>query len=1516
MKRAKQEILFFIILGQLFLWSCVKQEEQASCKENEVFNSAINSCVQLLKAVNSDIKIISSSPSQRISFFKNSTEEILLSVTIENPQSETFTAEWTRNYLGEEFPFEGNELSATFIPADYSTLIGDHQITLKIKSSDVVLASETFIINLMETPVPIISINDILPAIQTKSIIATDNPEVYSIKVLNNDATIEGLSYEGRWIVKKNDVQIHTETYPFTNVDQTGINTFLLGTAVSPYFDPEVLGIGTYDIIFSIYNSESVDPIASQSWRRIVQHPPLSPVVSRNLFSSDLVKNFQNSTVAFHNIAYNTSPTFNFIPLSTSTQADFCVEIQNGEGTYPADSKFVEVRFYLDNNPTPIYSAFTSSIDKKICLSDPASIKSNIKFINANADSIETHVLKARVFDEKLNQEYSSENMYSGLGQYPIVWNLKVKPTNSAPQATLPSELPLKCAKISPIQANCEIKELEEFKFGVNLQDDFYNPQTDLDKFEYTMNFNQVNNSFSPYVGTLFSCSKLRTDISLTDYPLDDYIGPNYYCDHTIPTYNSQGPINPTTVKYKVVINSNDTGSPLSATQKSSSVISYNYVVKEINTTPTLIAQDPLGLDNSVSYIFNSTSPTVPILSIDEGESFKFNIKLSDNERDHFYYAIYRCLDSTCLIKTSTITPETLVLKSNGNLENEIISSQVNISESWVNKDLSFEDFYFLVEARDAPHTLSSSKATPIIFKLTINNINPAPYFTHPSDYSPAQQTLAANMPRVMTGFPYTMYSGAVSDDSIATNEKTVSFQWYANSGAGLDDYKKIQGATSNKLSWTPPTEASFDDVFKIKVCLHDGTLFNALPIDDDVASNNTICRGPWNLKSAPNIAKIFNSGATLGRTSKSLGTSNAIWLDSKDSTTNKKVVYVAYTDLYRINIDKAVINSDDELVTDDDTGFRTVTFNAIRNNSDPGLKIQDLTLSGNKDFLMIAYRTYTTDPEESQIHLRKIDKRHGVIDSINHGVKPTPSYPHRAKFGYTYETDLLTTNVDQTFNPTTGLYSRIYINPVYFNGNPLSFKIRADLGLDLVPENQPSNGDPGDYLEVNGVRFKTDEYDNVVDFCPGVVANTHTFCDQYSDEINITNFISDFNTNTNRGIQGLSATFDEDPDYDFQTKIWGATGGNYFDVPTEYYMTNKLGDIMVSTIDGEDYWILPFLSSSGANANKIVLLASNIDNILWSEMSIEEIVLSDVSQVISFTNQLYTDIDSSSTKMAFGIVSDKTISSVFYPSSASLHLYNISLSNSIQDFDSINLFENRKIEPSSLEFSLPQKLTIPTSSRTSTNPYFYTVAKVLSSSTYAWWIGKYDKSLANPKEFRMATIATTGTNTSNILSLNHLKDVNLITYVDQPISTESNHLFEEARLMVSSTYGNTNSNLYAIKFSSTNKLSCGDCQKLNPDDLVLSSFYEISSTPIFANYQIGDDGFNNNENIREIVFTNMATANPDTDDVCIEYDCFLSFKKPRLGIFNLRSEDLSGRYIQNPIPTNHRSAIIPKLPE
>ncbi|HXH74513.1 MAG TPA: hypothetical protein VNJ08_06085 [Bacteriovoracaceae bacterium] len=1312
----------WITISALFLVaSCVPQTKQTECRSNEAFNASLRTCVPVIGGPSSFITVDSFSPALPISLYKNDATIIPLTIAIANPFSQTYTVEWERVYFGVPSFFAGNTLTTSVIALSLVSEIGPHFITAKVKAGGIVVDSHTFTVTISDSPRPIIETSTVIPSSYASTFTPVDPAQVFSIKVKNNNSIVAGAGYSVRWSVNKNGVSLPamTETDTFTNLNSSGSDTYYLGSLVVPTFIPSTLGVGNYIVKAVVSNLSPGETVAEQQWSITIKHPDLSKIASRSLYEAATPNPaYSTAVVAYNGIPFNVPINYpvapiNFVPSLQSTQANFCVAIGSAEGTYSGDGLFVRVDFYLDNS-TLIYSGFTAlPLDSKVCLTDAsAAIQGAVVFSNTTATATQSHQLTARVVDMATNTEYGSANMGPNLGNYPVAWDFTVKPINAPPIVAFTSAANisgLSCGAVAGSSKLCTVVQDAVIRIGVTATDEFYNTSSTDDLQQQMLAYTQTLYKNSTLVS---SCAKGAGDV--TDNagpPFPDHVGPDYLCEMTVPSYDANGPIKPTDFTYSIASIVSDVGSPVpGAVASSSAPLFYQLTVSESNTDPRITAQ---AFVNTGSFISKSTTATTAIPEADfatEGETLNINVAVEDNERDSHQIILKKCgIDDTC--SSPTVVETKTVTKTNSTLETTTTFSYYLAENTIPTSTLlnTNQRINFLIETSDLPHTVPSKTATSRIFKVNVQNKNPAPQITGtPNPLTSA--TLSAYV-----GFPITINPGTVTDASaVGSTENNISYQWYVDpdGAAGPVSYNAINiPKTDPNLIWTPSNAIPNATPVLIKVCVTDSTTVNPIPASgaavglqlSGINANGTNCLGPWTVNVFRNANELLHATAT------DLDADVAVHQDTTVTTLDKRVVYTAYSDNTNIYIQKNIVNVTTGVssLVMPGTGYERVSFSAVSSGSVAPNTIKDISMVATSDYLYIAYQCADAGaPTTSRVKVRRIDKRGGVgifgdiSDSVN-------SYVDNKKFGYAYAGPSITTN------NTTAVAIDLVANTVRFAG--------------ALAVN--------DQVSIGAATYVAAAVPTSTQLCAG----TGGAC---STDLNAQKLAGLINSSqhtvgsTGRTLQAYSAVSGSST-----VNIFGALGGEHLDgnPGLSNYHIGKLGKLM---IDGAK-WFVPFVDMTTAGTlQHIRVIGAPTAQPLNAVTVLDDAVLSGIGPVNYFVNERNTTAP----------LSPLVIASLSTSNVARIDNYSFAGAPGI----SATLFGGVPVEAASFRMAAP----------TTGNNFFFAAAKVLtavSPLTYEWKIGRYNSALAVSMEERVSVLADSATDT--VMDVANVVDISLLNY-------------------------------------------------------------------------------------------------------------------------------------------------------
>ena len=1118
---------FSILLVSLILLSgCLPQVKETQCSDNEAFNSTLRTCVPVVGGPSSFLSIDTFYPTATQTRYKTDTTDVELSVTISNPYAQTYTVDWKRIFYNTEQTLEatksGNSSTYKFKPSTQSLNLGSHIFTVKLKdSTGAIVDTHTFEVIVTDSPKPIIDTTTISPPSYDATYTPLISTVEYKFTILNNNATLNGAGYRTEWKLYKSGVVVNFENDTFNNVDPSGKN--------NPSFNvnPSSLGVGYY-ILSARVATSSGEVVAEKQWAITVKHPDLSKIIGRNIYNSSSSPTFTTTTIAYNGIDYNSQTTYNFIPSTVTTpaaagsQGDYCVSFASSTGTYTTDSDYIMVNFYLDGS-TLVYSGFTTALSSVVCLSDATVAElNNVIFTNTNPTSTQTHTLVARVYDEATGTEYSSTDMNSGLGTYPITWNFSVKPQNEKPTVTFGTSTPTCTSSTSTAKSGCSVTSDTNFTVNILLSsDDFYKISANENKFNYSIRLYQNGTKIEECTKTDAGSDSLKDT--------DGFNG--YSCVLNIPSYNATGPINTTSYSYEIQAEISDTDSPLSSSGTTSQTLSWYF---------------PLG-----SVTEKNTVPAISNWSVSgaaiEGGSITFSADISDAERDNFSYTIKYCTNSTCTtnttLKSGTITrtdnTNSYALSVSHSLSEDFLLNLTNLNcdDKKRNETCNVE---FLLTITDIPHLTAPLSATSGKNSSTITNINPTPVLTVGS-ISPSPVSFNLLSPSVFVGFPLTISqtpSSSITDSSSVSSEKTFRYQWFSKINNGVMNWTKIDGATSYNLNWTPSLIEGSSFGLSLMLCIEDQpeSAVSVVNTTDSTCSSAS----PWTLTVLNNMSVVQDlssapSTTELALNATSSGNETAVWYETA-STFNSVTSSAAYIAMFgndkEIHVKKVLVKDRNQIDTINSTLL--LSFNALPSGTTHAIK--DLSITGNSSELYVAYlASRTGSPQSFYPQVRRID-----LSSTTEKSAPNND---GGKFGFDYDGLGFTNNCTPSSECTSTQASSV---------SAVSFSPTAGIIGSIILAT------PNGYFTLD---FGT--YDGI-----------DTICSSCSGDMMAQNLRDIINSSTNPLLAGYSATASG-----ATVTIYGARSGDYYDSSSGIIsrVADRLGKIYIAGSS----WYLPFIDSS-----------------------------------------------------------------------------------------------------------------------------------------------------------------------------------------------------------------------------------------------------------------------------------------------------------------------------------------------
>ncbi|GEM_PF-5866309 len=982
-----------LVLLSLFLVSCMPQNKQTDCSTNEAFSATLRTCVPIIPSSNSFINISSFTPSYNISSYKNNVANIYLAVGISNPYGQAYTLNWRRNYNGMDTAFTDDysqPLNRNFTPASFSSQVGAHVITVQVINSDnQVVDSHAWTITLTELPTPFLTspvpLNGSLGNI-TKSASGLN----FNIVGFNNGGTILAStqitwSFDSGIPVGGTECSVSNACYSAGASASSTANYTTIATSA--------MTVGSHTVTAVLKDASNI--YAQFTWTFNVVDPPKAKVTAKYTIDNDSNSN-NYVTLARTGVPFTAdvaAPFRNFFMtgLSGNTiyndtqKTNYCLQFERDYGS--VTGSYIDVKYYLDGNASPVATVSTIAADSKVCLSDATVAElNNLIFNNANSSAQETHTITARVYDQAIvgvGKEYTLSDFQvgSGVAAYPVSWNVMVKPLNEPPTvsfgatqlANKPFATPLICSGASTSIEKYACEVYTDTNFTVSLLatgDDFYmSPFAAYADGNFTYSLRLYRDST-----LVHTCTKTIAAMDATT----DASGPEFECTFNIASYGALGPINTDIYTYHIEGEISDIGSPYAAygaVAKTSTTFKWNLSVFETNNAPSIVSVTPA----------NGSTLT-------EGTTVNFLVSVDDVDRDNHTQSFYLCLqsagvDPTCAVNTP-IASLTQTSTRNSNAVNATVTSSLNIAENFLHQltDPSLDcrsllrgatcaGVRFLVEVKDIPFSPSySPNVVTSISTYDVINTNPAPLYNE-SLFAP-DESLATH--QAISGVPFILSPGAITDASnvLVTAERNTRYQWYSSTDDAT--WISIPGANSQTLIWTPSSEivTSGNNTF-LKLCMQDQATYVLATVNEEVCTNDPTFGGStsWAIISNRNYVALDGT-VTLPSAIKN---QMAVWKGPEQTNTSGDLVtpiYNAYLDsALNIILEKSVLSNTGAYLA---SGFSRITMNPL----DPVLAgsaaivdIQDLGITGTLNSLYITYRAATTtSPTQYRLFVRRID--------------------------------------------------------------------------------------------------------------------------------------------------------------------------------------------------------------------------------------------------------------------------------------------------------------------------------------------------------------------------------------------------------------------------------------------------------------------------------------------------------------------------------------------------------------
>lgn len=1413
------------LLSALFLFAaCVPQTKQTECSSNEAFNAALRSCVPIVQGSSSFINISSFTPQFTQTRSKTDSTMLTFSIAVSNPYNQSYSVEWERVFNAGPTYMCSNSLTCSF-PASFlgTTLgeVGTHILTAKIKDGNgAVVDSHSFELKINELPKPTISL-PVTPDTLNLTVFPTEPRIPFSFTVRNNGATISASdNYRTVWTVLKNGSAYLTEIDSFTNFTANGSNYAYLGAGTTPAFNPGTFGVGTYSIRASVMNDVPGEIVSEQYWNVIVKQPDLSKI-------SNISDPAPGVTITAHNnINYTQYPTLSWID-TTGTQPDFCVTIDDADGTYASDGKGIQVKFYLNGTGGDICTKVTDDNigngSQTICLNDanlcqaggtPVAFNPSIlKFSNSSPSVDQLHKVTARLFDVATSQEFDRSNVTPSNGSYPIEWNVLVKPVNTAPQLSFGTTQPTGCTSIGTYtKANCLVNQNEEFTVSFKVQDDFYNPAIDPAEFQWNVNL-KLNGVDVP--GAQTACSKAFGTAATTPADSGPY-GTQWICKMAVPHYTSSGPLDPSSGSYSIVATMQDNGSPVGGTGLVSQSLNWNLVVTETNPTNIAVnAQTASSLDSHVANGAVILDPNDIGSFATELDTITFRLNINDQELDNFKYQISLCTTNTAACPTSTAitSPSWIDFVRSIQADPDLNPVQIGALAYQLPEDLLLQLspqldvdkvtpqlVYFKVEAKDVPSVLVTAPTTHSqIFKIYVRNYNPAPVIDTASA-SPAINTTSV----VYSGYPFTINPGTVTDTGPAS-ETSIVYQWYAKTGAGA--WTAITGATAKILRYTPGNITTNID---LKLCVGDRAAANPV-------SSSGSCSDIWTVTPKKFLENLTATNTTQSRDE------IAVWYDDTNPliVANTQVVYTAYVanDGFddKIYVEKTIKDTSGNIVK-----TSTVNFYPLSTSNNSGA-VTNLSITGTATSIYVSYLASTQGDSTIMIpRIRRIDK------SIESGLREKTAMAHPMPYGFNYDHYSGTSDCGGVSCAQVGFTA----------GNGIGGFAEVEFTSTLAS---------GNTVTINGYTFTAATTPSAANqICDGTsCADVNSLAINLRDKIN---------NSTDAALQGITAKANG-----AIVELYGQYHDDYLDfdgsiglVPGFVAPAGGMGKIFINGAR----WNLPIIDIVG---RQIVVLSGPADQHMRATLPIDTAnILTDMGEVASFDAGLAQSGELVFARIS-GAISD----------AGRMKLYRYTLSGSTW----VPVIPAGSEQVSQDIFGMLNFEYVKLATNAASNNHLYIVARERAIDGGEYHLGRYNPNLdtaVTALEYSLTNRVVTTDSTDDVIDDSKFKAPEVIAVPNA----------QEARIFFHSVGTGATPYPRVARWRSDDLISCGTCSSLTDSQAILATS-KIGVSQIAPSITLGAAGSTAGENTRNLVFTGFQ-LNTTVDPTVY---------KPYLGIINTRTE-------------------------
>lgn len=1133
----KQIYLLFILLGMI---SCLPAEKTTQCADDEAYDATARTCVAKIGASSSTVKFSSISPSSSYTISQSAAARTH-AITVADPYNNGYQVRWLVTLPSGSQISLGTGLSQTFNQSAYSTGVHILEVQLFDSTGNELFDSRSWSVNIVSETTPTISSLTSTPMTTT-----TSSPATTINATVSNPDSIANVNYA--WYV--NGTAVAGQSGVFSTTSQPLSFSFDPTNASSYY-----VGNGVYNVQLILSENLTSNTYNSFTWTITNNLPNFASIALGTSPTFTTVTPSKGSFITTINNTSITSSGFNYDSDADGTTdqiIDFCL-LPNDINGVDGDGVFVD--FLLDGALIPGASniAFTSTTVPK-CLSDEVDYSISIP----TSTPTESHTLTAVVYDKYTGG--SSRPAYNGFTQVDSFnWTLRVRQTNTPPTLTIANTSTIGCTTQTTTQfSNCTIQQGTSVDLTLAVSDDdFTSVQYDKFQVDFYLDGTLLDGTHS------LSSSDCSHDFTETN------TAAKFTCSLVINSYDSNGPIDPTTISnYQVTAVVRDQHGAYGTNPNITTSNTVSFLIDTINdntnNAPTIAA---FGDTNAAgtSFVTLQSTPSTPVTlaagTVNENDDIIFNIEVTDQDRDNLTLSINRCSDLTCSI-VFTPTLQTKTHNKNNDSLTEIITIPHEIGQDELTGTNQGNIFYRVV-ANDGTTTTSA------IFALNVVNNNPDPSF-NTANFSP----LTTASLTTMAGFPLTINPGTISDASTADGNN-ISYQWQISTDGGTT-FANLDGATTSTLIWTPGSELNYDTqnlttTVNLRLCIGDDGVNNAGA--SKAADCNTapaITAGNWTVNVISNFAQgeEFDANAT---TNSSLG-ELATWTDPR--SVNPVIQYVAYVNSNReIVVDKIITASTGEKNGSTQKTTPEIVTLKFPATTDPSLAtngVTDLSITGDttNDYLYIAYLSPMSSVDS--VHVRRIDI----------GTGKTGFSGHQGKLGFDSEyngfLDDITVSSDVINSPTENSDGLVQLE---FTGDGAS---STSMQIDFT-----------------GINSTNVSLQRAVDFC-----NPLATCSTVADTI--TSVVNAINTSTSPALQGITASASGTI-----VTLAGTASQEYIQVDIN---ASAIGKIVVNQTSG--YWEIPFLDSSrnGADQNKVSIFKGNLNTRLGN--------ITTQSQYLAFTQK------------------------------------------------------------------------------------------------------------------------------------------------------------------------------------------------------------------------------------------------------------------------------------------------------